>query len=100
MPFMLVQDSWPVTGQQAVLLEVLSTIQFCIPYVVYSWAIRHVLAYRAALIVLLEAVLNPLWTYLAVREAVPAGTLVGGLLILGSVGAWIVMVRRRARQAS
>ena len=44
----------------------LSLVQFTLPYVLFSWALQRVEAHRAALILLLETVLNPLWTYLLV----------------------------------
>ena len=50
-----------------------------------------------AIVVLLEPVLNPLWTYLVVGEAVPGPTRVGGPLILAGVLAWMLMAVPRRR---
>jgi len=89
-----------LTPAQWGLVILLSVVQFALPYVLFSWALQRVEAHRAALIVLLETVLNPLWTYLLVREAVPSATLVGGPLILLSVAGWVLLTwRREARSA-
>ena len=77
------------------LVLLLSLVQFTLPYVLFSWALQRVQAHRAALIVLLETVLNPLWTFLLVGEMVPAATLVGGPLILIGVAGWLLLSRPR-----
>ena len=41
------------------LLLFMSLVQFTAPYVLFSWALQRVPAHQAALIVLLEALLNP-----------------------------------------
>jgi drug/metabolite transporter (DMT)-like permease len=81
--------------QQLGLLLALGIVQMAVPYLLFSWALRHVEAHRASLIVLLETVFNPILTYLLVGEAVPAATLVGGPLILASVIGWMLLTWRR-----
>ena len=76
----------------------LSLVQFTLPYVLFSWGLQRVEAHRAALIVLLETVLNPLWTFLLVGEAVPPATLLGGPLILVGVAGWLLLSWRRERR--
>jgi drug/metabolite transporter (DMT)-like permease len=75
------------------LVLLLGLVQFTIPYVMFSWALQRVPAYQAALIVLLEALLNPLLTWLIVGEPVPGATLIGGPLILLGVGIWLWLQR-------
>jgi DME family drug/metabolite transporter len=67
-------------------LFVFGAVQMALPYVLFSWGLRYVSAQEAALLTLLEPVLNPLWTYLAVGEAPGTGTLIGGAFILVAVG--------------
>ena len=85
------------------LMLLMGLVQFTFPYLLFSWGLQYVEAHRAALIVLLETVLNPLWTYLIVGEAPPVATLWGGPLILLGVAGWLLLVwrreRARARQA-
>jgi drug/metabolite transporter (DMT)-like permease len=101
LPAALVLASFELTGRQWGLVLVLGLVQFTLPYVIFSWALQRVRAHQAALIVLIEALLNPLLTWVIVGEAVPPATLVGGPLILLSVGWWLWLQRRsRAREAA
>lgn len=84
-----------VTPGQFGVLALMGVVQFALPYRLFSWALQRVEAHRAALIVLIEAVLNPIWTYLLVGEPVPAPTLWGGPLILLSVVGWMLVTWRR-----
>ncbi len=97
-PVVLLWATFALTRHQLMLLVLLSVVQFALPYLLFSWALQIVEAPRAALIVLLEAVLNPLQTYLIVGERVPTATLAGGPLILLGVagGLWLQWRRRRA----
>lgn len=96
-PAVAVWGSFALNGYQFVLMLILSVVQMAIPYLLFSWALQYVQAHRAALIVLLETVLNPLWTYLVVAEMVPTATLIGGPLILLSVAGWLLLTWRRER---
>ena len=82
--------TFALNGKQWMLVTLLSLVQFCIPYVIFAWALRRVEAHRAAIVVLLEPVLNPLWTYLFVGETVPPATLLGGPMILAGVFLWLL----------
>ena len=86
-----------LSGEQFGLLLLLGVVQFTLPYVLFCWAVRGVEANRAALIVLLEAVFNPILTWTFVGEPVPATTLLGGPLVLG--GAALRVVARSAPAA-
>lgn len=89
--------TFALTPHQWLLMLLLALVQFALPYVLFSWALQRIEAHRAALIVLLEAVVNPLLTFLIVGEAPPVATLVGGPVILISVAVWLVLVWRRER---
>jgi drug/metabolite transporter (DMT)-like permease len=95
LPAVAIWGVFRLNGYQFVLVLTLSVIQMAIPYLLFSWALQRVEAHRAALIVLLETVLNPLWTYLIVHEPVPEPTLIGGPLILLSVVGWLLLTWRR-----
>lgn len=96
-PAVLAFGSFAVTPTQLGVLALMSVVQFALPYVIFSWALRRVEAHRASLITLLEMVLNPIWTLLAVGEAPPRATLLGGPLILAGVVLWTVMTWRNSR---
>jgi drug/metabolite transporter (DMT)-like permease len=61
-------------------------VQFGFPYVIYAAGVRYVSAQLAILIIMLEPVLNPVWTYMIHREVPHWSTMVGGAVILCSVG--------------
>lgn len=94
-----VWGGFALTGHQWSLMLLLALVQFTFPYLMFSWALQHVEAHRAALILLLECVLNPIWTYLTVHETPPAATLFGGPLILAGVVLSLALSWRRARAA-
>ncbi|MFQ5806502.1 MAG: DMT family transporter [Phycisphaerae bacterium] len=95
LPAVAIWGMFSLNGHQFVLVLILSVVQMALPYLLFSWALQHVEAHRAALIVLLETVLNPLLTYLIIGEPVPTATLVGGPLILLSVVGWLLLTWRR-----
>lgn len=86
-----------LSGPAWALMLVMALVQFTLPYLMFSWALQYVEAHRAALILLLEIVLNPIWTYVAVGEVPPVATLLGGPLILAGVAGWLVFTWRRQR---
>lgn len=86
--------------RQFVILFLMSVVQFAAPYVLFSWALRHVEAHKASLIILLETVLNPIWTYLVVGEIPPPATMLGGPLILISVVGWMLLSWRHEKRAA
>lgn len=64
--------------------------------VFFSYGIRRVSAVTANLLSVIEPVFNPLWVFLVLGQVPSPLTLVGGLLILGSVAsATVVGARRR-----
>jgi drug/metabolite transporter, DME family len=64
---------------------VIAPHQMGIPYLLFARGLSTVSAQEAGVILLLEPLLNPLWTFLAVREVPSSATLVGGTFLLGSV---------------
>jgi drug/metabolite transporter (DMT)-like permease len=69
----------------ALALIAFGTFQMAIPYVFFARGLRAVSAPDAALIALLEPVLNPLWVALFYHEFPAPATIVGGLFLLAGV---------------
>lgn len=82
-------------GSELALILVLALVQFTFPYFLFSWALQRVVAQKAALLLLLEVVLNPIWTLLAVGEVPARATLIGGPLILVGIGGAILVGWKR-----
>jgi drug/metabolite transporter, DME family len=69
---------WPI-------LVAFGVVQLAIPYALFARGLRYVQAPEAALITLLEPVLNPLWVFLRHGERPADATLLGGLFLLTGV---------------
>lgn len=66
-------------------LLILGVVQLGLPFVLYSYSIRHVTALEAILVSVLEPVLNPVWVMLCVGEVPGRWSLLGALLVLVTV---------------
>jgi drug/metabolite transporter (DMT)-like permease len=68
----------------------LGVFQIGLAYLFVTRAIRHVPAFEATTVLLLEPALNPVWVWLVQGERPAAGSIAGGALILSStlVNAW------------
>ncbi|HUV08404.1 MAG TPA: DMT family transporter [Spirochaetia bacterium] len=70
-------------GWMALLL--MGVVQLGFPYALYAIAITRVRAVEAALIPVIEPILNPIWVFLYIGERPHTWSLVGGLIILGAI---------------
>lgn len=93
LPAVALLGSFSLSGRALILLIIMGVVQFGLPYYLYALALVRVTAYQAALTTLVEPVLVPVWAYLAVAEAVPTTTFVGGGFILAA----LLMFLRRSR---
>ena len=101
LPVAVLVDGRLPTGGMLGLLALMGAVQFGLPYVLYSAGIARVSAQEAILIVMLEPVLNPVWTWLGHGEVPSTGTFIGGVVILVSV-TYLALSHERppSRQAS
>jgi drug/metabolite transporter (DMT)-like permease len=65
-------------------LLALGVVQLTIPYLTYSAAIRHVRALDAAIISLIEPILNPIWVLIVMHERASPWALAGGAVVLST----------------
>lgn len=102
--FVLINSGWgsfvewvcaPTAGQ-LVFLAVFGAVQMAVPYWLFARGLKSVSAQEAAVITLLEPVLNPIWAYLIApdKEVPTAWTMVGGLVLLAAL-AWRYMPTRK-----
>ena len=63
----------------------MGVIQLGLPYALYAIAIKRVRAVEAAVIPILEPILNPLWVFLFVGERPGTWSFVGGAVVLTAV---------------
>lgn len=76
----------------------LGALQIGLAYVLLTRAFRRVEALEASLLLLIEPVLNPVWTWLVLGEEPGGWALAGGAVILASTVAKALFDARRARR--
>jgi len=96
-PVVAIFGQFQMTPRAWLLIVTMGIVQFGLPYYLYTLGLARVPAYQAALLTLLEPVLVPIWTYLAVREVPPVQTFLGGTVILVALVAFILSASRAAR---
>jgi drug/metabolite transporter (DMT)-like permease len=78
-PFITSTDGW--------IIVLLGVVQLGIPYILFTKALNYVPAIDAILLGAIEPILNPVWVFLFVGEAVGDWALTGGVLVIaGSIG--------------
>ncbi len=100
LPVVAMVGQFQMSPRAWALIVTLGVVQFGLPYYLYTLALARVPAYQAALVTLLEPVLVPVWTYLAVREEPPVETLFGGAVILVALVAFILSASRGSRASA
>ena len=79
--------AWPLPSMGVVdwsVVGFLGIVQIGIAYVLVTRGVKHVAAFEASLILLLEPALNPVWTWLTLGEVPSAFAILGGLIILSA----------------
>jgi drug/metabolite transporter (DMT)-like permease len=77
-------------------LILLGVFQLGLPYVLYSTAIKHITAVEAALIPVVEPILNPVWVFLVMGEAPGQWAFVGGAIVLAAVsGRYVISALKK-----
>ncbi len=88
------RDFHPSPSQLGILLY-LGVFQIGIAYLFFSAGMKRLSATVAVVTGTLEAVLNPVWVFLGIGERPSAWALVGGLVILGTIGWYTLGPDRR-----
>ena len=74
-----------VGPREVLLLALMGPLQLSIPLIFYANGARSVPAVTLSLIVMLDAVVNPLWPWLIVGEVPEPTAFIGGAIIIGAV---------------
>jgi drug/metabolite transporter (DMT)-like permease len=86
-----------LSGMQWLLIGLLGVFQMGLPYVLFARGVRTVSTQEAALLTLIEPILNPLWVWLCWGEYPGTATCIGGALILGGLALrYLVFPSRQA----
>ncbi len=87
------------TLPQAGSLLYLGIFQIGLAYLLFNAGMRHLTATAAVVTGTLEAVLNPVWVFLGMGERPSPWALLGGLLILGTIGWYTLFPRAQPTRA-
>ncbi len=72
------------SGSQWLWLALFGALQMALPYLLFSWALKHVPGAEATLLTLVEPILVPVWAFLTRGEEPKAWTIHGaGIILLG-----------------
>ena len=82
----VVRSQLALTANQLVILVIMGALQLGLPYFLFSKGLQSVSLQEAALIALVEPVLNPIWVGFTVGEIPSTATLSGGAMILTGLG--------------
>lgn len=77
-------------------LILLGIFQLGIPYLLYSYAIKHVTALEVIMIPILEPILNPVWVFLFIGEKPGKWAVAGGIIVVASIVARCLILTRKA----
>jgi drug/metabolite transporter (DMT)-like permease len=84
--FPLVFAQLSLSLMEVLTLSVMGILQLGIPYFLFSKGLEKISLQEASLIVLVEPVLNPIWVAMVFGEVPSIPTLIGGAIILSSLG--------------
>ena len=74
-----------VTLHEVLILAAMGPLQLAIPLIFYGKGARSVPAVALSLIVMLDVILNPLWSWIGVGEEPPLSAFIGGAIIIAAV---------------
>ncbi|HEX7228105.1 MAG TPA: EamA family transporter, partial [Candidatus Binatia bacterium] len=80
LPF--VKAPFALSSEQLLIVAIMGVVQLGLPYFLFSRGLATIPLQEAALIALVEPVLNPVWVALIVGEIPSFATLIGGAMIL------------------
>jgi drug/metabolite transporter (DMT)-like permease len=95
LPFM--GSRFELAAGELVALAVMGVVQLGLPYFFFSRGVETVSLQEAALIALIEPVLNPLWVAIVVGEVPSAATLAGGGMIVLGLGLRYRLIVKREK---
>jgi len=80
-----VAGGFQVDARQVAILALMGPLQLAIPLIFYARGAKFVAAVTLSLIVMLDAVLNPMWPWLILGEMPEPSAFVGGAVIVAAV---------------
>ena len=92
--------AWPLpaasTGDWLV-VTYLGVFQIGLAYILITKAVRELPAFELSLLLLLEPVLNPIWTWMVWKEYPGTMTIAGGAIIVAATAVNVIATQRLTR---
>ncbi len=85
-----------LNNDQFILIIIMCLIILPIPFMIMTISPKFTPAHEVALIFLLESVLGTTWVWFVIKEVPPLNTIIGGILLLGSVAIFIYQTTRKS----
>ena len=85
-----------LNNDQFILIIIMCLIILPIPFMIMTISPKFAPAHEVALIFLLESVLGTTWVWFIIKEVPPLNTIIGGILLLGSVAIFIYQTTRKS----
>lgn len=88
----LTQETFSLTNVG--IIAYLGIFQIGLAFLLYTIAIKYLMALESSLIIMLEPILNPVWVFLFIGELPGLMATIGGLLVIGATAARAVISSR------
>lgn len=98
-PFVFFTET-SVTAPAVVSILLLGIFQLGIPYVLYGIAVEKCPPLVCCLISAIEPLLNPVWVFLFDGETPGVFSIIGGIIVIGTITVWNIWNERKAAQQS
>ena len=87
--------NFEIDQYQIFYLLLMGLIILPIPFIILAIAPKYTPAHEVALIFLMESVLGTAWVWFVINEVPPLNTVIGGILLLGSVSIFIYQTTKK-----
>lgn len=78
-------EQWIPSTRDLLILVAFGIFQLGIPYILFARGLKEVSPQEAGVILLLEPLLNPIWTFLFIGEIPAVTTMIGGTFLIGAL---------------
>jgi len=93
---LLFVDKLKLEGNDLTIIPLMCVMCVAIPFVLITLAPRYITAAEVNLFFLLETILGPLWVWLVIHEQPSIETIIGGVVIIGTIAVHSILALREA----
>ena len=93
---LLFVDKFKLEGNDLTIIPLMCVMCVAIPFVLITLAPRYITAAEVNLFFLLETIFGPLWVWLVIHEQPSIETIIGGVVIIGTIAVHSILALREA----